>query len=456
MREFRLVIIGGGYVVKRHHVIFFFIFLLSITIQPLITFAESDGKDKLVYVIPIEKEVERGLEAFLIRSTEEAIEAGANHIIFEIDTPGGRVDSATQIGKLLRNLDIETTAFILNEALSAGSYIALNSNNIYMKPNATMGASGVITSDGTAADEKAQSAWIAAMKSAAEANDRDPRYAIAMADPDLEIPELNKEKGSFLTLTATDAVKVDYAEGIVENRVELLAKLELSEATIVETETTFAEEIARFVTSPIVIPILLSIASLGLILELYTPGFGVPGTMGIIALILFFYGHIIAGLAGMEAVILLLIGIALIVLEFFVSGGILGILGVIAVIGSLLLAGYDLWHMAFSLSIALIVAIVAAIILFKWIGTERGIFKKIILRDRTTTEKGYVSGEERKELVGLVGEALTPLRPSGTALFNDERIDVVSEGGFIERGKHVIIVKVESFRVIVREVNEEN
>jgi len=86
MREFRLVIIGGGYVVKRHHVIFFFIFLLSITIQPLITFAESDGKDKLVYVIPIEKEVERGLEAFLIRSTEEAIEAGANVITITNET----------------------------------------------------------------------------------------------------------------------------------------------------------------------------------------------------------------------------------------------------------------------------------------------------------------------------------------------------------------------------------
>lgn len=442
--------------IKRSRFVFFLILLFFLfSFQPLFVSGNDDGKGSLVYVIPIEKEVERGLESFLIRTTNEAKEAGANHIIFEIDTPGGRVDSATQIGKLLQDLDIPTTAFILNEALSAGSYIALNSDTIYMKPNATMGSSGVITSDGNAADEKAQSAWIAAMKSAAEANDRDPKYAIAMADVDVEIPELNKEKGSFLTLSASDALQVDYAEGIVQNRIELLAELQLSEATIVETETTFAEEIARFVTSPIVIPILLSIASLGLILELYTPGFGVPGTMGIIALILFFYGHIIAGLAGMEAVILLLIGIVLIVLEFFVSGGILGILGVAAVAGSLLLAGYDLLHMSVSLSIALIVAIVAAFILFKWIGTERGVFKKIILRDRTMTELGYVSGEERSELLGQKGKTVTPLRPSGTAVFQDERIDVVSEGGFIERGKDVIIVKVESYRVVVREYNDQ-
>src|SRR5699024_4962125 len=61
---------------------------------------DDNGGGKLVYVIPIEKEVERGLESFLNRSTQEAIDAGANHIIFEINTPG-RVDSAKNIGNLL-------------------------------------------------------------------------------------------------------------------------------------------------------------------------------------------------------------------------------------------------------------------------------------------------------------------------------------------------------------------
>lgn len=413
----------------------------------------ASGEDKLVYIIPIEKEVERGLEAFLTRSTNEAIEAGANHIIFEIDTPGGRVDSAGQIGKLLQGLEIPSSAYIVNEALSAGSYIALNSDTIYMNPNATMGASGVITGDGNAADQKAQSAWIAAMKSAAESNDRDPTYAIAMADDSVDLPELGAPKGSFLTLTPTDALEVGYTEGIVKNRVELLYELNLSNATIVETETTFAEEVARFVTNPLVIPILLSVASLGLIVELYSPGFGVPGTMGLVALMLFFYGHIIAGLAGMEAIVLLILGIILIILEFFVAGGILGLLGVGAIIGALFLAGYDLGHMSLSIAIAFLVAIIAAVILYKWIGTERGIFKKIILRDRTTTEQGYVSLVDRPELVGKEGITVTPLRPAGTAVFDDERIDVVSEGGFVEKDKRVMIVQVEGVRVVVREIS---
>src|SRR5690625_921188 len=248
----------------------FYILLLTLLLTVVLPPEKNaeDSSNKLVYIIPIENEVERGLEAFLVRSTDEAIGAGADHIIFEIDTPGGRVDSAGQIGKLLQEIDIPTTAFIENEALSAGSYIALNSNTIYMKPNATMGASGVITSDGNAADKKAQSAWVAAMKSAAEAQDRDPLYAIAMADESIDLPEYGAPKGEFLTLSSKDAVEVSYAEGIVQNRTALLAELDLQNATLKEMETSIAEEIARFVTSPIVIPILLSVASLGLIVEL--------------------------------------------------------------------------------------------------------------------------------------------------------------------------------------------
>src|SRR5690625_2129901 len=125
--------------------------------------AEDDGSGQLVYVIPIENEVERGLEAFLRRSTGEAEEANADHIIFEINTPGGRVDAANNIGEILSDIQIPKTAYIRSQAISAGSYIALFADNIYMNPQATIGASGIIQGDGAAADEKAQSYWREAM-----------------------------------------------------------------------------------------------------------------------------------------------------------------------------------------------------------------------------------------------------------------------------------------------------
>src|SRR5699024_10068936 len=113
--------------------------------------AEQDSTDDLVYVIPVEKEVERGLAAFLQRTTDEAIDNHAQYIIFEINTPGGRVDSAGEIATTIQNIHIPTISYIVNDALSAGSYIALNTDEIYMAPHAKMGASGIITQDGTAA-----------------------------------------------------------------------------------------------------------------------------------------------------------------------------------------------------------------------------------------------------------------------------------------------------------------
>lgn len=427
-------------------------FLFTIFIHvPQLTYANTDdGSGETVYVVPVEREVERGLEAFLSRVTEEAVEAGADHIIFEIDTPGGRVDSAGQIAQMLQSLDIPTTSFIVNEALSAGSYIALNTDHIYMTPHATMGASGVITGDGNAADKKAQSAWLAQMRSAAESKGRDPLYAEAMADPSIDLPEYGAPSGEYLTLEPSNAMEVGYSEGTVEDRNELLNELGLSNANVVETEPTLAEEVARFLTNPVVVPILLSIASLGLIVEIFSPGFGIPGIMGIIALLLFFYGHFVAGLAGMEAVVLLILGIVLIILEFFVPGGIVGILGVGAIVGSLFLSGYDVGHMSMSIGIAFLVSIIVAVILFRRIGMDKGVFRHVILKDQNTSDQGYVSSVNRNDLVGKTGVAITPLRPSGTGEFEDERLDVVTEGSYIERGKTITVVNVEGVRVIVR------
>nr|WP_143833810.1 nodulation protein NfeD [Oceanobacillus senegalensis] len=413
--------------------------------------AESeDSRGKLVYFIPIEREVERGLQAFLERTTSEAIGSGADHIIFEIDTPGGRVDSAGQIATIIQNLEIPTTSFIINEALSAGSYIALNTDNIYFVSHATMGASGVITGDGTAADKKAQSAWKEKMIAAAESKGRDPIFAEAMADPSIHLPEYGAPEGEFLTLNPNDALEIGYAEGIVDDRVELLHKLGLSEARIIETEPTLAEEIARFLTNPVVYSILLSLASLGLIVELYSPGFGIPGIMGLTALILFFYGHIVAGLAGMEALVLLVLGIILIIVEFFVPGGILGLLGIGSILGALLMSGYDIGQMSMSIGIAFLVAIITSVILFRRIGLDKGVFRHIILRDSTETELGYVSSASRDDLLTMEGIALTTLRPSGIGEFKGERIDVVSEGSFIDKDSPIKVVKVEGSRVVVR------
>ncbi|MBY0220955.1 nodulation protein NfeD [Sporosarcina aquimarina] len=415
----------------------------------------ADAAEKKVYRVPLHQEVEKGLHAFLQRSFKEAADEGAETIVLDIDTPGGFVDAADQIAKLMTSTDAKIVAFINDRALSAGAFLALYADEIYMTPNGSIGAAQVIDGSGNAAETKANSYWLAQMKNAALHNDRKPKYALAMANPEIDMPELRAPKGELLTLTADEAEKVDYSEGTVATFDELLQKLDLEEATVISTTETFSEKAARFITNPIVVPILLSVASLGLIVELYSPGFGVPGSMGLTALFLFFYGHTVAGLAGYETLILFLLGVGLIIAEFFIAGGIAGIFGVLAIIGSILLAGTNLAFMAVSVLIAMAVASIGAVVIMKFFGKKLHLLNKIILMDTMDTENGYVSNENRTDLLQKVATTLTPLRPSGVADLDGERIDVVSEGRYIDRNKEVVIVAVEGFRIVVREKKNE-
>jgi membrane-bound serine protease (ClpP class) len=413
---------------------------------------DSSAKGEVVYVVPIEETVEKGLYAFLKRAVETAENEKAEVIIFEINTPGGAVDAAADIGKLLTSTNIRTVAFINNQALSAGAYISLNMDEIYMVKGGTIGAAAIIDQQGNTAGKKAESYWFAEMKNAAKHADRDPIYALAMADENVDLPAYGAEKGKLLTLTSEQAIEVKYAEGIVNNLDELLDRLGYTEADVRPLEVSFAEKIARFITNPIVYSILLTIGSLGLVLELYSPGFGVPGFMGLSALLLFFYGHLVAGLAGFETLILFIIGIGLILLEFFISGGIAGGLGFVAMIASFFLAADNVVHMGISLLIAIVATSLISIFLIKVLGKKMNLFNKIILTDSTNTESGYISSKSRLELIGMEGYAATVLRPSGTILIEDERIDAVSEGGYIGKGAKIRVIRVEGARIIVREI----
>lgn len=440
---------------KKNYLAILLVIISFLPLMHLIQPQSIHADGETVYVIPIENEVEKGLGAFLNRAIGEAREQEAAHIIFEVNTPGGLVEAANDIGELLQSVEIDTTTYIRSRALSAGSYIALFSDNIYMSPQATIGASGIINNDGTAADQKAQSYWREAMGSAAEASGRERIYAEAMADASIDLPEYNAPEGTYLTLGPSKALEVGYSNGTVNSRTDVLIALGLENAEIVEVEQQPAETLARFLTNSVVVSILLSLAGIGLVVELYSPGFGVAGSIGLISLVLFFYGHLIAGLAGYEVFVLLIIGAALIVIEFFVPGGILGGLGTMSIIVSLFMATDNIFALSLSLLIAITLTILVAVFLYKRIGLQKGLLRHIILADRETVDKGYVSTVSREQLVGLKGRALTPLRPSGTGLFEGERLDIVSVGNFIRQNDPIEIISVNGSRIVVQRIEEE-
>lgn len=423
------------------------VLVLSLCSTSVSTLAQTDRP--VVYTIVLDGTVEKGLHAFLNRMIEEAEKADAAHILIDMNTYGGAVDAADQIGKLFQSTKIPITVFVNHRAISAGSFIALNADQIIMVPHASMGAAQVVDLEGNAGDVKAMSMWIKNMRSAAETTGRDPIYAEAMVDPAVVIEGLTEE-GELLTFSASEALEYGYAEAIVSNREEALAFLGLENAEIKEVEISVAENIARFLTHPVVASILLSLASLGLVLELYSPGFGVPGTIGLVSLFLFFFGHLIAGFAGWESLILLVLGIGFIIFELLTpSFGIFGILGIAGVIISLTMASVDLAAGLRSIGIAVLVTVIVVLLLGKSLN-KRGLWSKLILQEDLSTEEGTTRLEERISLVGRQGMTQTQLRPAGVAVIDGQRYDVVSEGSFIERGTQVEVIFAEGTRIVVR------
>ncbi len=430
------------------------ILLLFMAVLMIPGIAQGSGQHKLVYIIPIHDEITRSLTVFIDKSIKEAEKNEADLILFDMDTPGGSVSEAVNIGKMLDETKVDSAVYADSRALSAGSYIALHADHIYMTPNATMGASAIVDQKGNMADEKAKSFWRAAMKNAAEQHRRSPEYAMAMADPEIDLPKLNAGKGDLLTLTADQAEKVRYSEGTYKNIESLLSGIGYKDAKVEKMDLSPSEKFAKFLTNPFVVPILLTAASLGLVLELYSPGFGIAGTAGLSALVLFFYGHLVAGLAGYESLVMFIIGLLLLVIELFVPGAIAGIIGAAAIIVSLFMAAGNVMYMGISILIAAAAAIIGMIVMVKIFGKQMKLFKKMILFDSTNTESGYVSNVNRLELIGRIGIAKTPLRPAGTIVIDDERVDVVSEGGYISKDVKVMVMKVEGSRIIVREYSK--
>ncbi|MBT2288122.1 nodulation protein NfeD [Paenibacillus albidus] len=412
-----------------------------------------------VFIIPVDHEIERGLQRFLERGFEEAANYGAVLIVLEIDTPGGLVGAAEQIGTMVKDSEIPTAAFIKGDAASAGSYIALNAGDIIMKPGSMIGSASLVDMNGQRVDDaKLISYWKSKMVGAAALNDRDPDIAAGMMDINLEFdkPELgvSKAKGEIIALTSDEALKAGYAEQIAETPEEAIQWLGYSTDDIFRVEHTGAERLSQFLTNPIIMTILLFIGIAGVVIELLIPGFGAPGVIGTLAFALYFFGNYVAGFAGAETWLLFILGLVMLVLELFVpSFGILGLLGSISLVAGVVRAAYSYTNALASLGIAFagaVVVIAVVAMVFK----ERGVWNRFILKDSLTKEQGFVPVSEKLSLVGGTGVSITPLRPAGTALVNGERIDVVTEGGFISVNAPISIVKVEGGRIVVKEIKQ--
>lgn len=409
---------------------------------------EQDAFD-CVMMIPIDDVVELGLSSYLERNIARAEEAGADVIILVLDTPGGRVDAAQDMKRILYDTDIRTIAFVKDQAISAGAYIALCCDEIIMAPGSTIGDAEMLI-NGERADEKYLGPWREEFAAIAEDKGRNPEIAKAFVDRDIAIEGVI-EAGKLLTLTPQRAVELGMADGMVEDEQALLEAIGAQDARMLYGEMNGAEKITRFVTNPNIAPLLLAAGILLLAIEFVTPGVGIFAIAGIILLALYFGGHMIAGMASWFALLLFIVGIILCFIEILVPGfGIFAVGGIGCIVGSIFLTTPDVITAVKYLTIVLVAMAVCAPIILKLFSKSK-LFDRLLVRERLTTEEGYVAGrQEQAEYIGAYGIAATTLRPSGAVeLENGTRIDVVTRGEFIEKGEPVQVVNKEGTWLVV-------
>jgi len=478
---------------------FLILFLFQMTLTPQI----QKEKESPVFVVPINGEIDPFLVVFLKRSILKARDEKASLIIFELNTFGGRVDSALEITSLIGSVTwAETIAYIPSASggtgvsWSAGALISFSCSRIYMNPGTSIGAAAPVyqTAEGMVmAEEKVVSAVRGQMAALAEKNGYNPSIALAMVDPDvilfeIETPEglrlLTPEEiaerertsgikpvqgkqvsaqGKLLTLTAGEMERYGVSSATVTDREDLLKRLSLSEHSVISLEKSNSDWIVAFLSSAAVAGFLIMIGIVALYVEVTTPGFGIPGTIALICFVLVFASSMLIGNMGSLELLLFLAGVILLLVEIFIipGFGITGISGIVLILISLVLTRQDFVVPEFTwqwdlfrrnllyVSLSLIGALVLIGVLMITLPHSR-LFSRLVLQPpQGNPDLMQIKGDEEIS-IGTGGEALTDLRPVGKADFNGTVVVVQADGEYIEKGSGIILIRKEGLRLVVK------
>ena len=461
------------------HAIRFLLFILAVSFSSGGAQAREVIRKGDVVVVPLAGEVSPSLALFLRRAEKAAESEGAVAIIFDMNTYGGQLDAAEKITGILNHATIPTYTYVNSNAGSAGALIALATRHIYMAPVSAIGAAAPILSTGEdlppTAKEKTVSYWSALVRGTALRNNHNPDVGEAFIDKEKEVKigsRVVHPKGTLLTLNAQEATekingKPVLADGIAESIPDLMQKAGLK-GEAVRFEPSGFEQLAFWLTA--LAPLLLLGGILGAYIEFKIPGFGIAGIISVVCFALFFLGHYFAGLAGWEAVALFLLGVVFVLVEVFIFGHstiIVGVLGVLFMFAALLWAMIDRYPgqsffptgqmlkiPLLNMFLTFLGAAILIVILARYL-PQTSVYRRFILS--TTNPPGpSLAGAPRSFATslplspGMRGRALTILRPSGKAEFENHVVDVVTEGEFIAPETPVAIISTDGMRVVVK------
>lgn len=493
----------------------------------------SDGPNQIGYLLIEDhsSSINQGTWLYVKNALEQYKITKPAFIILELNTPGGEVFAAQKISDALKEMDtqfnIPIVCFINNWAISAGAMLAYSCRFISIVKDASMGAAEPITigenNEMKVASEKVNSALRSDFASRAGFFDRNPYIAEAMVDKDIiliyrhgEVIKLDNEsqiitsgldpdilispKGKLLTLNGDELIRYGIADiMLLPEKTEIISSKEKEEgiwpankmllfkapffkdipnAMIHAYQMDWKSQFFAFLANPMVASMLLLGVMLGFYTELTTPGFGVPGAIGVICLLLIILSSFALEIASWLEVILLFSGLAIMIVDLLVlpTFGLLGFAGLIFFLMGLfglLLPGIDAVEYEFDtqtfnaagqlvmerigwFSATLFIGCALIILLARYLTPQLATYSHLVLSgNEQDASKGYISGDDPSTLPqpGSFGEVQATLRPAGKIIFKTNIYDAVSNGGYIEKGEKIVILKLDGSTIIVEKAD---
>lgn len=434
---------------------------------------------RVVYVVPIRDDIMPPMTYVVRRGVKEAMEAKAELLVIDMDTNGGRVDVTEEIIAILSKFPGKTVTYVNRKAFSAGAFIAVATQAIYMADEAVIGAAApmlMVPGGGPAelpesVEAKMTSGIKALIRAKAEKNGHNVEVIEAMIDrsKELEIDgKVINPKGQILTLTSLEAERT-YGDpprpllsaGTVSSLDDLVKRLGYGDARRVEVRPTGVEQIAFWLNA--ISPLLLALGLIGIYMEFKTPGFGIPGTIAVVSLGLYFLGGYVAGLSGIEWLAVFFLGVLLIAAEilFFPGTLALGLSGAGLILVSLIMAAADHYpgmppipavpQLRLPLQNLFFGAIIAGlgVALLSLLLPKTAAYHHLVSTGSSGTATDRRRDANQGGQIGLEGVAVSVLRPGGKGQFGDLLLDVVTRGDHLERGVRIRIVGHSAHEAIV-------
>ena len=434
-----------------------------------ILFFQSDlifAQNPKVYVFKIHEEIAPPA----LKTTKDALKKAdslqCDLIILHLDTYGGMVDAADEIRTLILNSTIPVWAFIENNAASAGAFISIACDSIFMKPGSTIGASTVVNQQGEKVGEKYQSFMRSRMRSTAEQNGRDPDIAEAMVEAQKSIPGV-VDSGKVVSLTVKEAIQLGFCEGEFSSIDAIFSHYGIEPAEIIHHKETAISSVVRFFMKPAISGLLITIIVLAIFFELKTPGVGIPTAVAILAAVFYFVPLYLEGLAANWEIILFVIGLILLMLEIFVipGFGVAGILGGTCIFFSLVFAlvkavpdsgpvplpdTENLLKAVLTVILSIMGAFGVILLLGRSV-MHSGFFHKVEIATAETKQEGWVALPVLDHsMIGKTGMALSTLRPVGNVEIENEVYEASTPVGYIEKGERIVVTGIDNSMLIVK------